>query len=51
MVENGVIIGLLALIATVDLAQFAVTLEHRGRLAAVEQSIPDRQARADGGAD
>lgn len=32
-------VALLALIATIDLAQFAVTLDHRGRLARVEEGL------------
>lgn len=48
MVENGIVISLLALIVTIDLAQFGVTLEHRGRLSAVEERLSDPM-RTDGG--
>lgn len=40
--------ALLGAILTIDLAQFGIVLEHRGRLAAVEKQVADR-SRPDGG--
>lgn len=36
---EGAVLALLAIIATIDLAQFAVTVEHRGRIAKVEAHV------------
>lgn len=51
MVTSTLVVGLLGLIATIDIAQFAVTLEHRGRLAKVEAAVEgdDETLVVDGG--
>lgn len=39
--EGGTVVTLLALIATIDLASFAVSLEHRSRIVRLETEVVD----------
>lgn len=47
-VTGGTVVALLALIATIDLAQFAITIRHTRKIAKIESETCDSDSQDDG---